>query len=107
MADGVKNGDTVRVNYTGRLDSGEVFDSSEVGGEPLEFTVGAEQVIPGFEEAVRGMEVGDRKMVKIPSDEAYGPRVEQLVSAVPREGVNFGAEPEVVMNLVMQLPDGN
>lgn len=107
MANDAKNGDTVQVHYTGRLQSGEVFDSSE-GGEPLEFEVGAGQVIPGFDEAVRGMNVGDKKTINIQSDDAYGPRVDSLVQAVPREGMNLGEiEPEVGMNLLMQLPDGN
>ncbi|HEY0080067.1 MAG TPA: peptidylprolyl isomerase [Pyrinomonadaceae bacterium] len=107
MANEAKNGDTVQVHYTGRLQSGEVFDSSE-GGEPLEFEVGAGQVIPGFDEAVRGMNVGDKKTINIQSDDAYGPRVDTLVQAVPREGMNLGEiEPEVGMNLLMQLPDGN
>jgi peptidylprolyl isomerase len=107
MANEAKNGDTVHVHYTGRLESGEVFDSSE-GGEPLEFEVGAGQVIPGFDEAVRGMNVGDKKTINIQSDDAYGPRVDTLVQAVPREGMNLGEiEPEVGMNLLMQLPDGN
>ncbi len=107
MANEAKNGDTVHVHYTGRLESGEVFDTSE-GGEPLEFEVGAGQVIPGFDDAVRGMNVGDKKTINIQSDDAYGPRVDSLVQAVPREGMNLGEiEPEVGMNLLMQLPDGN
>jgi peptidylprolyl isomerase len=107
MADRAENGDTVRVHYTGRLASGEVFDSSE-GGEPLEFRVGAGEVIGGFDEAVRGMQVGDKKTIEIASDNAYGPRAEQFVHAVPREGMNLeGAEPQVGMNLIMQFPDGN
>ena len=63
MPEAVKNGDTVRVHYTGRLETGEVFDTSE-DGEPLEFTVGSGEVIPGFEEAVRGMEVGGTRTVE-------------------------------------------
>ena len=107
MANEAKNGDTVHVHYTGRLSSGEVFDTSE-GGEPLEFEVGAGQVIPGFDEAVRGMNVGDKKTINIQSEDAYGPRVDTLVQAVPREGMNLGeVQPEVGMNLLMQLPDGN
>lgn len=106
MENQTNDGDTVRVHYTGRLDDGEVFDTSE-GGEPLEFTVGAGQVIPGFDEAVRGMNIGDKKTINIPSDEAYGPRVDALVQEVAREGMNLDVEPQVGMNLVMQLPDGN
>ncbi len=106
MTEPAKNGDTVRVHYTGRLDDGEVFDSSE-GGEPLEFLVGGGEVIPGFEEAVRGMEVGGEKTVEIEPDDAYGPRVEQLVSQVAHAGMNIEREPEVGMYLEMNLPDGN
>ena len=67
----VKNGDTIKIHYKGRLDDGTVFDSSE-GREPLEFTVGAGQVIPGFDAGVRDMNVGDKKTIHIPSVEAYG-----------------------------------
>lgn len=106
MPDQVKNGDTVRVHYTGRLDDGQVFDSSE-GGDPLEFKVGAGEVIAGFDEAVRGMEVGDRKTVEIAPGEAYGERREQLVAQVPRESMELDSPPEAGMSLLMQLPDGN
>lgn len=107
MAEKAEKGDTVHVHYTGRLDNGDVFDSSE-GGEPLEFRVGAGEVIAGFDEAVNGMQIGDKTTVNIKADDAYGPRVEALVQAVPREGMNLGdVQPEVGMNLLMQLPDGN
>ena len=106
MPDHVKNGDTVRVHYEGRLDDGQVFDSSE-GGEPLEFRVGAGEVIPGFDEAVRSMEVGDKKTIEIEPDDAYGPRRDQLVAQMPRAGMSLEEEPHEGMNLIMQLPDGN
>lgn len=106
MTEQVKNGDRVRVHYTGRLDNGQEFDSSR-DGDPLEFTVGEGQVIPGFEEAVRGMSVGDKKTVEIDPDDAYGQRREQLVQSVSREGMNLDVEPQEGMNLIMQLPDGN
>ena len=106
MPEAVKNGDTVRVHYTGRLETGEVFDTSE-DGEPLEFTLGSGEVIPGFEEAVRGMEVGGERTVEIAPDDAYGPRREQLVATVEREHAEFPAEPEVGMNLLVPLPEGN
>lgn len=79
-----KSGDTVKVHYTGKLDDGTVFDSSR-GREPLEFTLGAGQVIPGFEEAVTGMTPGDEKTVTIPSGEAYGPRRDEMVVTVGRD----------------------
>ena len=103
----VKEGDTVRVHYTGRLDSGEVFDSSQMAGQPLEFRVGAGEVIPGFDDGVRGMKVGDEKTVHIKSDDAYGPRHEGLRQSIPREHMNLGQEPEVGMQLLMQIDEEN
>jgi peptidylprolyl isomerase len=105
MPEAVKNGDTVRVHYTGRLEDGAVFDSSE-GGDPLEFTVGAGEVIPGFDEAVRGMEVGGEKTVEIEPDDAYGQRREQLVGQVPRENMNLDDAPHEGMSLLMQMENG-
>jgi peptidylprolyl isomerase len=106
MTDRAKNGDVVRVHYTGRLESGEVFDSSE-GGEPLEFEVGAEQVITGFDEAVRGMQVGDKKTTHIAADDAYGPRNDALIQTITREGMNMDVEPQVGMNLMMKIDEQN
>ena len=106
MPEQVKDGDTVRVHYRGRLGNGDVFDES-TGGEPLEFRVGAQQVIAGFDEGVRGMAVGERRTIEIEVDDAYGPRVDQLVSQVSRAGMNMEGEPEVGMSLLMNLPDGN
>lgn len=80
----VKQGSTVKVEYTGKLADGTVFDSSE-GREPLEFTVGSKQVIPGFEEGVVGMAVDDTKEIVIEPDQAYGAPREDLVQEVPRE----------------------
>ena len=106
MSDQVKQGDTVRVHYTGRLEGGEVFDSSE-GGDPLEFEVGSGQVIPGFDEGVRGMRIGETKSIEIEPENAYGQRHEQLVNSIPRQSMNMEAEPREGMNLIMQLEDGN
>ena len=77
-------GDLVRVHYKGTLTDGTVFDSSE-GREPLEFTLGQGMVIPGFENAVTGMEVGTSVVRTIPADEAYGPMREEMV--INRSGV--------------------
>jgi peptidylprolyl isomerase len=101
-----RDGDTVRVHYSGRLESGDVFDES-AGSDPLEFEVGAGQVIPGFDEGVRGMRVGDERRVEIEAEDAYGPREERLVNRIAREGMRLDADPEVGMSLLMQLPDGN
>ena len=80
-----KSGDAVRVHYTGKLDDGTVFDSS-ADRPPLELTLGEEQVIPGFEQALIGMAPGDSKTVTIPADQAYGPHDADLVMAFEREG---------------------
>lgn len=105
MAEPAKNGDLVRVHYTGRLGDGKVFDTSRDGGEPLEFKVGAGQVIPGFEEGVRGMVVGESKTIEIESEDAYGPRRDGLIATIERERAKFPFEPQVGMNLLMPLPD--
>lgn len=78
-----KSGDTVLVHYTGRLEDGSVFDSSD-GRDPLEFTVGSGQVIPGFEAAVSGMSPGEERSVTIPAADAYGDRKDDLVIEVER-----------------------
>ena len=78
-----KQGDTVRVHYTGTLENGDEFDSSR-GDEPLTFILGAGTVIQGFDDAVSGMRVGDEKRVTIPAEEAYGPRREELTLRLPR-----------------------
>lgn len=106
MPEKAKDGDTVRVRYRGKLTNGDVFDESPEG-EPLEFKVGAGQVIAGFDEAVRGMSVGETRTVEIEVDDAYGPRNDALVNTVAREGMRLEHEPEVGMSLLMQLPDGN
>ncbi|MDT7604643.1 MAG: hypothetical protein QOF61_2640 [Acidobacteriota bacterium] len=105
MPETVKEGDTIRVRYTGRLVGGEVFDESPEG-EPLEFQVGAGQVIAGFDEGVRGMAVGERRTIEIESEDAYGARVDALVNTVAREGMRLEHEPEVGMSLLMKVPDG-
>jgi len=100
-----KSGDTVRVHYTGTLNDGSRFDSSE-GRDPLEFTIGGGQVIPGFDEAVTGMVVGDAKSVTIPADQAYGPRVDEAVQSVPRDAIPAEIEIEEGMQLQAAAPDG-
>ena len=106
MTEPAKNGDRVRVHYTGRLEGGGVFDSSR-DGEPLEFTVGAGEVIPGFDEAVRGLRVGDSRTVEIESEDAYGPRRDALVTQVSREAASFPVEPQVGMHFALPLQDGS
>ena len=97
-----KEGDTVKVHYTGTLDDGTVFDTSE-GSEPLEFTIGAGNVITGFDEAVKGMRTGEKKTVNIPSDQAYGPYQEDLVFVVDRSQLSSDLDNvEVGQQLNMQ-----
>lgn len=100
-----KQGDVVHVHYTGKLGSGEVFDSSE-GREPLAFTVGGGEVIAGFEVAVISMQVGESKDVVIPVNEAYGERREELMQTIPRELMQLGTEPQAGMQVEMHREDG-
>ena len=106
-----KEGDNVKVHYTGRLESGEIFDSSEHGdcecpGEPLEFTVGDGNVIPGFDQAVVGMAVGDSRTVHIPMDEAYGPRMEEMVASIPRADLPPDLNPQIGQQLEVTRDNG-
>jgi peptidylprolyl isomerase len=94
-------GDTVRVHYVGKLDNGDRFDAS-VGGDPLEFTLGSGQVIPGFEQAITGMELGETKQVRIPAEEAYGPYRDEMVLAIPREQLPGDVELETGQQVQMQ-----
>jgi peptidylprolyl isomerase len=100
-----KTGDQVRVHYTGRLEDGTVFDSSR-GREPLAFTVGQGQVIPGFENAVVGMKVGDTRTTSIPPDEAYGHYREDMVAQIDRAQVPPELEIEVGQQLQVEQQDG-
>lgn len=101
----VKEGDNVSLHYTGTLDDGTVFDSSE-GNEPLNFTVGASQVIPGFENGVVGMELGESKEINILPDQAYGDYHEELVKVVPRAAFPPNVTPAIGMAFEMELPTG-
>jgi FKBP-type peptidyl-prolyl cis-trans isomerase 2 len=102
----VKNGDTVRVHYTGKFSDGKVFDSS-LEREPLQFTLGTGSMIPGFEKAVNGMELGETKTVTIPAGEAYGPRNENLVMEVHRDQLPEGMSPSVGDRLQVQDAHGH
>ncbi len=94
----VKDGDIVQVHYTGTLEDGSQFESS-VGREPLHFTVGAGQMIAGFDRAVLGMTVGEKKTVTIPAAEAYGEYRDDLVIEVNRDEIPADIIPEVGMRL--------
>lgn len=99
------SGDTVHVHYTGRLEDGTVFDSSD-GGDPLEFKLGEGSVIEGFEQAVEGLSVGEKADARLEPENAYGPVRDDLVMAVPREQLPDGMEPDVGDQLAMQTQDG-
>jgi FKBP-type peptidyl-prolyl cis-trans isomerase 2 len=101
----VQQGDKVKVHYHGKLTDGTTFDSSE-GREPLEFEVGTGAVIPGFDNGVKGMVIGDKKTVNIPAEEAYGPKVDELVMDFPKERFPEDMEPEVGMQLMMNNGSG-
>jgi len=100
-----EKGDKVRVHYKGTLDSGEVFDSS-YEREPLEFVIGEGKLIPGFEKTVEGMEVGEKRKVKIPYQEAYGERRNELLLEVPKSDLPEGLEPQVGMQFQLNTPTG-
>jgi peptidylprolyl isomerase len=100
-----KNGDTVKIHYTGRLEDGSEFDSSS-GKEPLQFSIGSGQVIPGFDEAVTGMKVGEKKTAEIPCDKAYGDRDPSMVMMVDRKHVPPEINPEVGQRMEMGGPNG-
>ena len=100
-----KQGDTVRVHYTGKLEDGTVFDSS-AQREPLAFQIGAGQIIPGFEKAVEGMEPGEKTTAVIPANEAYGPHKEEAIVAVERSQLPPDLEPEVGQQLQVQQEGG-
>jgi len=102
----VKNGDTVHVNYHGKLSDGTTFDSSE-GREPLSFTAGSGQVIKGFDDAVVGMHVGEKKTVNIPVEHAYGERNEDMMMEYPITDFPADMKPEVGMELHMSDDQGN
>lgn len=99
----VKEGDVVKVHYTGKLVNGEQFDSS-VGREPLEFTVGAGQMIKGFDNAMPGMNLGEKKTINIAPEDAYGPRSEEAIIEFPKENVpaDMVLEPGMPLTLANQ-----
>lgn len=100
-----KQGDTVHVHYTGRLDDGTVFDTSE-GRAPLQFVLGTGYVIPGVEKAVEGLSEGEQVTTKIEPEEAYGPRSDELVLDVGLDQFPGDGAPEVGQRFQMTTGDG-
>lgn len=105
MAQTVKNGDTVKVHYTGRFEDGVVFDSSE-GRDPLEFTVGAGMLIRGFEDALIGMAPGEKKTVRVEPQDAYGDYDDNLVLTMPLDRVPEDITPKIGMELQLISQSG-
>ena len=99
-----KAGDNVKVHYTGTLEDGTQFDSSR-GVEPLQFTLGSGQVIIGFDEAITGMEPGEKKNVTIPAARAYGQRNEDMVITAPRNQIPADITPQVGQQLQLAGPN--
>ena len=102
----IKNGDKVKVEYTGTFDDGTVFDSSEKHGQPLEFEVGAKQVIAGFDAAVVGMEKGEEKAITLTPADAYGEPNPKMIQEVPAAKLPKDKELKVGMMLLVTLPNG-
>lgn len=100
-----KSGDTIKVQYTGRLDDGSIFETSE-GRDPLSFTIGRGEVIPGFEDAVIGMEVGETKTAKVVAKSAFGERASGLLFDVARDSFPEDIDPEPGMVLEIRRSDG-
>ncbi len=101
----VKEGDVVKVHYTGKLSNGEQFDSS-VGKEPLEFTVGAGQMIKGFDAAMPGMNIGEKKTINIAPEDGYGARSEEAIIEFPKENVPADMKLEPGMPLTLSNQAG-
>ncbi|UCD09782.1 MAG: peptidylprolyl isomerase [Dehalococcoidales bacterium] len=101
----VEAGDYVKVHYTGTLDDGSVFDSSE-GRDPLAFTAGAGQMIKGFDAAVIGMKVGEEKTVTIPAEDAYGPHDDELILTFTKDELPEGMDPKVDDQLALTQSNG-
>jgi FKBP-type peptidyl-prolyl cis-trans isomerase 2 len=102
----VKKGDTVSLHYTGTLEDGSVFDTSKTRNEPLKFTAGSGQVIPGFDHAVMGMKKGEEKKFTLKPADAYGERKPEFTKIVPRKNLPQNHKPEKGMKLVMGAPNG-
>ena len=101
-----KDGDKVTVHYTGKLEDGTVFDSSQ-NRDPLEFQLGAGNVIPGFNDGIVGMGIGESRTISIPPDDAYGQRRDELTIEVDKSEFPEDIKPEIGQELQVQQPDGS
>jgi peptidylprolyl isomerase len=99
------SGQTVRIHYYAKLENGTLLDTS-AERDPMEFELGSKQVIPGLDNAVQGMTVGEKKTVTIQADDAYGQRHEQLIVSVPNNELPKDLQPSVGMELESRAPDG-
>jgi FKBP-type peptidyl-prolyl cis-trans isomerase 2 len=102
----IKDGDTIKISYVGTLDDGTVIDSTENHDGPLEFTVGSGQVISGFDEAVKGMEVGEEKTIRIEAADAYGEPNPAMIETVPKSMLQCDAEITAGMMIAVGTADG-
>lgn len=102
---GAQNGDTVKVHYTGKLDDGTVFDSSRTR-DPIEFTLGEQGIITGFQEIVVGMEPGESKTTTVPVEKAYGHRNDEMIVEIPRSRVPEDVNPQIGEHVYLARPDG-
>lgn len=102
----IKDGDAVKVHYTGKFEDGTVFDSSEEG-KPLEVTIGSGNVIPGFEKGIVGMKNGESKTITLPPEEAYGKVRQDLIVEVKKSEVPEHINPSVGLSLQMKQPNGD
>ena len=101
----VKHGDTVKIHYTGKLEDGTIFDTS-AKRDPLQFIIGAGQVVSGFEQAIVGMNPSESKTVKVPADKAYGPHREEMVLVVDRNKIPKNLKLELGQELQIPQEDG-
>lgn len=99
--EGIREGDQVQVHYTGKLQSGEVFDSSQ-GREPLNLTIGEGKIIPGFEQALLGMQTGEKKSFDLTPDQAFGERRDELVHVIQKEQIPSDVKLEIGMQLALE-----
>ena len=100
---GIKKGDTITISFVGKLEDGNIFDSTK---EPLEFKVGNNEILPAIDNAVIGMEVGETKIVKISPAEGFGERLPELIKKIPRDALTADREIKQGMHLIITSPEG-